>query len=176
MLDYEKQLSGQYATAGNALISAIIHNPSSASALLGPYLQLYKELQGKLEETSDQLGKSAQDAELGRGQERGARHPHHVCDVRDIASSAIGPGLVRDPQHYGCGYQGEVSRCRGGPRSGARKAGGEELTQKVDSILTVVAAATQGDLTQEISVQRQRCHRANGRRAGKILRRSAPKH
>lgn len=64
MLDYEKQLSEQYATAGDALINAITHNPSAAPGLLGPYLQLYKELQGKIEETSDQLGKSAQEAEL----------------------------------------------------------------------------------------------------------------
>jgi methyl-accepting chemotaxis protein len=65
MLDYEKQLSAQYVKAGDSLISAIMHNPSAAPGLLGPYLQLYKELQGKIEEASDQLGKSAKEAELG---------------------------------------------------------------------------------------------------------------
>src|ERR1700690_826903 len=64
MLDSEKQLSGQYVSAGDSLISAIIHNPSAAPGLLGPYLQLYKELQGKIEETSDQLSTSAKEAEL----------------------------------------------------------------------------------------------------------------
>ena len=50
MLDYEKQLSGQYATAGNALISAIIHNPSSAAALtLRP---LFAALQESFRENS----------------------------------------------------------------------------------------------------------------------------
>jgi methyl-accepting chemotaxis protein len=65
MLDYETQLSDQYVKAGDALVGAIMHNPGSAPALLGPYLQLYKELQGKIEETSDQLAKSAEEAELG---------------------------------------------------------------------------------------------------------------
>ncbi|MGC2246271.1 MAG: methyl-accepting chemotaxis protein [Terriglobales bacterium] len=65
MLDYEIQLSDRYVKAGDALIGAIIHNPSTAPTLLDPYLQLYKELQGKIEETSDQLSKSAKTAELG---------------------------------------------------------------------------------------------------------------
>ena len=63
MLDEEARLSGQYTKAGDSLISAIMHNPSTAPSLLGPYLQLYKELQGKIEGTSDQLSKSAQEAE-----------------------------------------------------------------------------------------------------------------
>ena len=67
MLDHEKQLSGQYVQAGNSLINAIIHDPSTAPGLLGSYLQLYKDLQGKIEETSDQLGKAAQEAELSAG-------------------------------------------------------------------------------------------------------------
>jgi methyl-accepting chemotaxis protein len=64
MLDQEKQLCGDYIKAGDALIGAIIHNPGTAPGLLGPYLQLYKDLQGKIEEASDQLSKSANDAEL----------------------------------------------------------------------------------------------------------------
>jgi len=64
MLENEEQLSAEYVKAGDSLTEAIIHNPSAAPGLLGPYLQLYKELQGKIEETSDQLGKSAQEAEL----------------------------------------------------------------------------------------------------------------
>jgi methyl-accepting chemotaxis protein len=64
MLDEEKQLSEHYVEAGESLIAAIVHQPSNAPGLLGPYLQLYKDLQGKIEETSDQLAKSAQEAEL----------------------------------------------------------------------------------------------------------------
>jgi methyl-accepting chemotaxis protein len=65
MLDDEKQVSADYVKAGDALISAMQKNPASAPGLLGPYLQLYKDLQGKIEDTSDQLGKSARDAEAG---------------------------------------------------------------------------------------------------------------
>src|SRR5262249_17961987 len=49
--------------AGAAMVDAIMHNPSAAAAQLGPYLQLYKDLQEKIEGTSDQLSKSATDAE-----------------------------------------------------------------------------------------------------------------
>jgi len=65
MLDEETQLSEQYVKAGHSLTDAILHNPGAASASLGPYLQLYKELQGKIEITSDQLTKGASDAEKG---------------------------------------------------------------------------------------------------------------
>jgi methyl-accepting chemotaxis protein len=64
MLDYEKQLSEKYSQAGDVLVNAMLHNPGEAPALLGPYLQLYKELQSKMEEAGDQLGKSAQEAEI----------------------------------------------------------------------------------------------------------------
>ncbi len=60
MLDNEKQMSVEYVKAGNALIEAIIHNPSAAPGLLGPYLQIYKDLQGKIEETSDQLSQECE--------------------------------------------------------------------------------------------------------------------
>jgi methyl-accepting chemotaxis protein len=80
MLDYEIQLSDQYVKAGNALVDAIMHNPSAAPGLLGSYLQLYKELQGKIEETSDQLAKSAQDAELGAKQ-KAARAAHAMLAI-----------------------------------------------------------------------------------------------
>ncbi|MGD0162331.1 MAG: methyl-accepting chemotaxis protein [Candidatus Sulfotelmatobacter sp.] len=63
-LDDEKQMSSEYVKAGDALVGAIIHNPSAAPGLLGAYLQLYKDLQGKIEDTSDQLAKSAKDAEF----------------------------------------------------------------------------------------------------------------
>jgi methyl-accepting chemotaxis protein len=64
MLDSEMQLSAEYIKAGNSLIEAILRNPSHAPGLLAPYLQQYKDLQGKIEETSDQLAKSAKEAEV----------------------------------------------------------------------------------------------------------------
>jgi len=75
MLDYETQLSDQYLKAGAALIDAVLHNPAAAPGLLGPYLQSYKELQGKIEETSDQLTKSAQEAEVDAAR-KSARATH----------------------------------------------------------------------------------------------------
>jgi methyl-accepting chemotaxis protein len=83
MLDYEKRLSEQYVNAGTSLITAIIHDPSRASGLLGPDLQLYKELQGKIEETSDQLEKSSQKAELGakKTASRAARAIFAICGM-----------------------------------------------------------------------------------------------
>ncbi|MGA8272353.1 MAG: methyl-accepting chemotaxis protein, partial [Candidatus Sulfotelmatobacter sp.] len=65
MLDEETQIGDQYVKAGSSLADAIVHNPSAATSQLGPYLQLYKDLQGKIEATSDQLAKSAKDAEVG---------------------------------------------------------------------------------------------------------------
>jgi len=83
MLDNEKQLSDQYVKAGDALIDAIVHNPSAAPGLLGPYMQLYKDLQGKIEETSDQLSKSAKLAEVGASQKaaRATRSMFVMCGV-----------------------------------------------------------------------------------------------
>ena len=71
-----------------ALISAIIHNPSSAPGQLGPYLQLYKELQGKLEETSDQLSKSAQQAELGAAKKAAGAKAVAVTPPREAKKRA----------------------------------------------------------------------------------------
>jgi methyl-accepting chemotaxis protein len=64
MLDDEQQVVEQYMKAGAELVKAIVHQPSAAPGQLGPYLQLYKDLQGKIEVTSDQLEKGAKEAEL----------------------------------------------------------------------------------------------------------------
>jgi methyl-accepting chemotaxis protein len=64
MLDEEQQVVGEYVKAGNSLVNAIVHQPGAAPPLLGPYLQLYKDLQGKIEITSDQLSNGAKAAEL----------------------------------------------------------------------------------------------------------------
>src|SRR5271156_288530 len=84
MLDSEKELSGQYVKAGNSLIDAIVHSPGAAPGLLGPYLQLYKDFQGKIEETSDQLSKSAKDAEAG-SQVKAARATHALLAICGIS-------------------------------------------------------------------------------------------
>jgi methyl-accepting chemotaxis protein len=84
MLDNEEQLSLRYVAAGNTLIDAIIHNPSAAPGLLGPYLQLYKDLQGKIEETSDQLNKSAKEAELS-AEQKASRATHAIFVICGIS-------------------------------------------------------------------------------------------
>ncbi len=139
MIENEKQLSSLYITAGNSLINAIIHNPSAAPALLGPYLQLYKDLQGKIEETSDQLGKGAQDAELGAAKKaaRAAHAMFAMCGTSLLLLLLLATSVSR-------------SITQGVDRE---RLAAEELTQKVASILTVVAAATQGDLTQKIQIR-----------------------
>ncbi|MGD0987046.1 MAG: methyl-accepting chemotaxis protein [Candidatus Sulfotelmatobacter sp.] len=83
MLDNEKQVSDDYVKAGGALIDALIHNPAAAPGLLGPYLQLYKDLQGKIEDTSDQLSKSAKDAEVAAAKKaaRATRAMFLMCGV-----------------------------------------------------------------------------------------------
>jgi methyl-accepting chemotaxis protein len=63
LLDEEIQMGDQYVKTGRSLVDTIVHNPGGATSQLGPYLQLYKDLQGKIETTSDQLAKSAKDAE-----------------------------------------------------------------------------------------------------------------
>jgi methyl-accepting chemotaxis protein len=62
-LDEESRMADEYAKAGHSLVDAIMHNPTAAVAQLGPCLQLYKDLQGKIESTSDQLEKTGQEAE-----------------------------------------------------------------------------------------------------------------
>jgi methyl-accepting chemotaxis protein len=64
-LDEEAHLADQYQSAANGLVDAIQHSPASAATLLGPYLQLYKDTQGKIESTSDALSKEAKEAEEG---------------------------------------------------------------------------------------------------------------
>ena len=152
MLDNEKQLSGQYVTAGDSLINAIVHNPSTAPALLGPYLQRYKELQGKIEETSDQLGKSAQDAELS-ATKKAARATHTMfgmCGTSLLLLLVLATSMSRSITQ-GVDWE-KVASAKVAQGAERERLAAQELTQKVDSILTVVSAAGQGDLTQEISV------------------------
>jgi len=63
MLDEEIAVLDQYSKAGDSLVDAIVHDPASAATQLGPFLQLYKNLQGKIEATSDQLSQVAKEAE-----------------------------------------------------------------------------------------------------------------
>src|SRR5438094_133418 len=81
--DEESRLVDQYLNAGNALVETILHNPDWAASHLGPYLQLYKELQGKLESTSDQLQKGSDEAQVSATKQAGAatRAMFIICGV-----------------------------------------------------------------------------------------------
>jgi hypothetical protein len=83
LLNEENQLVDGYMNAGNTLVDAILHHPDSAAARLGPYLQQYKELQGKIESTSDQLQKGSQEAELSAMKRAGeaTRAMFIICGV-----------------------------------------------------------------------------------------------
>ncbi len=65
LLDEENKIAEQYSAVSNSLAAVIVKDPASAAGQLGPYLQLYKDLQGKIEAASDQLSKGAKDAEDG---------------------------------------------------------------------------------------------------------------
>ena len=83
MLDDETKMVEQYVTAGHALVDAIVHKPGDAPPMLGPYMGMYKDLQEKIESTSDQLSKSAQQAETVAGL-KAARATHAmfaICGV-----------------------------------------------------------------------------------------------
>ena len=83
LLDEESRLTDQYLNAGTALVDTIVHNADSAATRLGPYLQLYKELQGKLESTSDLLQKETAEAELSatRQASTATRATFIICGV-----------------------------------------------------------------------------------------------
>jgi methyl-accepting chemotaxis protein len=64
-LDEEVSLADQYVKDGSTLVDSIMHRPSEAVSEIGPYSQLYKSLQQKIEANSDQLAKNAKQAEAG---------------------------------------------------------------------------------------------------------------
>jgi methyl-accepting chemotaxis protein len=136
MLDHEKQLSGEYVKAGDSLISAILRNPSAAPSALGPYLQLYKELQGKIEETKN-----------------AARATHIMfvmCGLSLLLLLVLAISVIRSVT--AADAREKLASAEVAQGAEREKQTAHELTQKVDSILTVVSAAGQGDLTQEIQV------------------------
>ena len=65
MLDAEQKMVEQYVHTGDQLADTLVHRPAEAPAQMVQFLQLYKDLQVKIEETNDQLSKSAKAAELG---------------------------------------------------------------------------------------------------------------
>jgi len=62
-LDEEARMAEQYLEAASSLANAIFRQSSAAASELGPYLQQYKDLQAKIEMTSDQLEKGAKETQ-----------------------------------------------------------------------------------------------------------------
>jgi len=79
----ESQMAEQYVKSGHALVAAIMHQPAAAMSQLGPYLQQYKDLQGKIEATSDLLEKGAKDAEAAAAAKaaRATRAMFAMCGI-----------------------------------------------------------------------------------------------
>ena len=97
-LDQEIQMTQQYVSQGKSLVDAILHQPDAAVSLLGPYLQSYKDLQGKIEITSDLLAKSASDAETGAAKKAAGvtRAMFVMCAVSLLLLLAMGLRISLD--------------------------------------------------------------------------------
>jgi len=91
LLNEENALVGQYVQAGQSLVNAIVHQPSEAPARLAPYLELYKDLQGKIETASDQLEKSSTEAEAAANTKarRATRAILSMCGISLLLMVAI---------------------------------------------------------------------------------------
>jgi len=83
-LNEESKLVQEYSSAADVLSAAITHDPSSAAAPAERCLQLYKQLDEKIEDTGDQLEQSAKRAELSATQ-KGARATHAIFVICGIS-------------------------------------------------------------------------------------------
>ena len=83
-LNEESKLVEEYSSAADVLSAAITHDPASAAAPAERCLQLYKELDEKMEDTGDQLEQSAKRAELSATQ-KGARATHAIFVICGIS-------------------------------------------------------------------------------------------
>lgn len=96
-LTEEAQLADQYITSAKSLASAIVKDPASATDLLGPCLQLYKGLQGKIESNSDLLQKVAAQAELDadRKAANATRAMFVICGVSLVLLLVVATRITR---------------------------------------------------------------------------------
>jgi len=83
-LNEESKLVQEYSSAADVLSAAITHDPASAAAPAERCLQLYKQLDEKIEDTGDQLEQSAKRAELSATQ-KGARATHAIFVICGIS-------------------------------------------------------------------------------------------
>ncbi len=83
-LNEESTLVEEYSSAADALAQAITQDPASAAAAAERCLQLYKQLDEKMEDTGDQLEQSAKRAELSATQ-KGARATHAIFVICGIS-------------------------------------------------------------------------------------------
>lgn len=100
-LDEESKMAAEYVTAGHSLVDSIRHNPGAAVSKLGPYLQLYKDLQGKIEVTSDQLEKGSQEAEKAAAARavRATRAMFLMCGLSLLLSLAVATRVTFSVTH-----------------------------------------------------------------------------
>ncbi len=83
ILNEESSLAQKYLSATDTLSQAVTHDSSSAAAATERCLELYKELDEKMEDTGDQLEQSAKQAELSANQKavRATRAIFSICGI-----------------------------------------------------------------------------------------------
>lgn len=97
-LDEEKRMVEQYAQTGEQVANLLVHTPAEAPSHMLAYLQMYKDLQVKIEETNELLTRTAKAAELGakRTVSRAMRVMFAICGLSMVLLVLGSFILVRD--------------------------------------------------------------------------------
>ena len=101
ILDEESILAQKYLSATDALSQAVTHDSSSTAAATERCLELYKELDEKIEDTGDQLEQSAKQTELGATKKaaRATRSIFSICGISLLILFLGSFALVRTITH-----------------------------------------------------------------------------
>jgi methyl-accepting chemotaxis protein len=83
-LDGENQKVQEYLSTSDSFSKVIVNDPAAAVAAAGKTLELYQALQQEIQDTGDQLAKSAQDAELS-AKTKAARATHAMFAICGVA-------------------------------------------------------------------------------------------
>jgi len=97
-LDEEGRVVQQYLSAADSLSKATVRDASTADS--GQCVQLYRAVQGKIEDIGDQLEQSAKGAVAKCNQAGQVFHARHVCRVWIFADASTGDGHPRHAQYH----------------------------------------------------------------------------
>jgi methyl-accepting chemotaxis protein len=100
-LDAENEKVKEYLSAGDSLSKVIVSDRPAAVAVAGKTLELYQSLQQEIQDTGDQLAKSAQDAQLSAKTKaaRATRAMFAICGVALLILFLGSFTLVRTISH-----------------------------------------------------------------------------